>query len=161
MPLLPYVFPNKIITKRQREQDNKNFYKKIHLINKKSVKKNMLSPRKRKVNLSLPRLNTNSININNIKKPENLLEKYLNYDEKVYLKSHENSKEKIMQTPSNKKLYMRNPYEAFFLKANNNSRKENKIKIFRDINGLKNNPNDIRYTNSLSSLNIKNNDYSN
>ena len=161
MPLLPYVFPNKIIIKRQREKDNKNFYKKIHLISTKSIKKNMLSPRKRKVNLSLPRLNTNSININNIKKPENLLEKYLNYDEKVYVKSHENSKEKKMNTPSNKKLYMRNPYEAFFLKANDNYKKENKKKLFRDIGGLKNNPNDIRNSNSLSYVNIKNNDNSN
>ena len=157
LPLLPYYLPDQALTKRLREQENKKFFKKIRLITSKNSEKKRISPEKRKLKIILPKINISSINN---KKPFNdkkILERYLSFDEKIYLKDCENAKVKVLNTNPKNKLYMQNSYEGNLLKSKDNSLKKDKKRI--DVENSNYRDKIIKISNSVSCLGSKNEDF--
>ena len=158
--LLPYFFPKQPITKRSNEKITDNFYKKIKFIRYRN-NENKVPPIKSKINLSLPKINTNSYNNKSPASNVKPLERYFSFDEKNYVKYYENAITKTMRTKPKKNLGMQSPYEALLLKGNENKRKINKIKINKENDYYRNNLKNItsRFSNSLSYTNLSNSYY--
>ena len=162
IPLLPYVNPKEPITKRSREENNNIFYKKIKLIRMKNNINRILSPIKRTINLSLPKIRINSID-NKKKKysKEKSFEKFFSFDDKLYLKCYENAITNVMKTKPKKNLGKQSPYEALLLKGRANYRKINKIKLNKENLNYRNNIKKIssQFSNSSFSKTKINNSY--
>ena len=163
IPLLPYVNPKEPITKRSREENNNIFYKKIKLIRIKNNKNRILSPIKRTINLSLPKIRINSIDNNKKKKysKEKSFEKFFSFDDKLYLKCYENAITNVLKTKPKKNFSRQNPYEALLLKGRENYRKINKIKLNKENLNYRNNIKNIssQFSNSSSYHTNINNSY--
>ena len=158
--LLPYFYPKEPLTKRSNEKITDNFYKKIKLIRYRNNGNNILSPIKRKINLSLPKIkiNINSINNKTPIKKDKPLERYFSFDEKNYVKYYENAISKIMRSKPKKNLGMQSPYEALLLKGSENKRKINKIKLNKENIYYRNNVKNIssKISDSSSYINVSN-----
>ena len=140
IPLLPYVNPKEPITKRSIEENNNIFYKKIKLIRMKNNINRILSPIKRTINLSLPKIRIKSFDNKKDKySKEKSFERFFSFDDKLYLKCYENAITNVMKTKPKKNLGKQSPYEALLLKGIENYRKINKIKLNKENLKYKNN----------------------
>ena len=162
IPLLPYVNPKEPITKLSREENNNIFYKKIKLIRMKNNINRIISPIKRTINLSLPKIRINSIDNKKDKyTKEKSFERFFSFDDKLYLKCYENAITNVMKTKPKKNLGKQSPYEALLLKGRENYRKINKIKLNKENLNYKNSIRNIssQFSNSSISHTKINNSY--